>query len=573
MRKKRNITHKSEYIISIIAINVVFFLFVILNFTFSYQSTKSSNIEKANIISENIHQNFEDQFNQVASFSRNTFLNNDFLFLQDNVNTNQEEIESYFASSLQSSSSIVIGTGYIPKINQELNSDKRIYTGQFDGFFSVNTNIVKSYLTEIINKSYEDEFTNGKIYPVFDVNNDVSNFIIFARNIKDIRQETYNDKLGIGFIAVNKNTFLNPFSLTSTLNGFDASITINDEILFSSNSNLLLNNNYIYKSSLNFNNYYLTTYYDTSTIFKDLFFSFSLELIVYLFIIIAFLAIYHFLHKNNIKSLNYLFNSFDKNKNQIELQLLDYTESDDEVNKVIQSYNQMVQSVNNLNKKINEEKEEANLLKLKNKEFEIENLYSQINKHFIINILSVVHSLINLNDIDKANYCLESLSDYLRYSLSFNIKETSIQNEIESIKNYINLQLIRYQDINVFYDIDENCLSYEIPKLILQPLVENAFVHGLKKKKGNIKISLKLINNIIYLIVQNDGIVDLNILESINENIKNGIEIKTGNHGVALVNINKRLHLMYGNKAKVYLTVIDNKTASIIEINLQEETC
>lgn len=73
--------------------------------------------------------------------------------------------------------------------------------------------------------------------------------------------------------------------------------------------------------------------------------------------------------------------------------------------------------------------------------------------------------------------------------------------------------------------------------------------------------------------VQNDGIVDLNILDSINENIKNGIEIKTGNHGVALVNINKRLHLMYGNKAKVYLTVIDNKTASIIEINLQEETC
>ena len=112
--------------------------------------------------------------------------------------------------------------------------------------------------------------------------------------------------------------------MTSTLNGFDASITINDEILFSSNSNLLLNNNYIYKSSLNFNNYYLTTYYDTSTIFKDLFFSFSLELIVYLFIIIAFLAIYHFLHKNNIKSLNYLFNSFDKNKNQIELQLLDH---------------------------------------------------------------------------------------------------------------------------------------------------------------------------------------------------------------------------------------------------------
>ena len=320
-------------------------------------------------------------------------------------------------------------------------------------------------------------------------------------------------------------------------------------------------------------NYYLTTYYDTSTIFKDLFFSFSLEIMFYLFIIIAFLTIYHFLHKDNIKSLNYLFNSFDKNKNQTELQLLDYTENDIEVNKVIQSYNQMVQSVNNLNKKINEEKEEANLLKLKNKEFEIENLYSQINKHFIINILSVVHSLINLNDIDKANYCLESLSDYLRYSLSFNIKETSIQNEIESIKNYINLQLIRYQDINVFYDIDENCLSYEIPKLILQPLVENAFVHGLKKKKGNIKISLKLINNIIYLMVQNDGIVDLNILESINENIKNGIEIKTGNHGVALVNINKRLHLMYGNKVKVYLTVIDNKTISIIEINLQEETC
>lgn len=573
MKRKTGITHKKEYLISIIAINIVFLLLVILNYTFSFESSKNSNIEKANIISENMRQNFEDQLNQISSFSRNTFLNEKFLDLQDDCINNKKEIETYFSSSIQVSSSIVGGSCYIPRIGDELNIDNRIYNGRFDVFFNVNTNNVKSFLLEIVNTSYLDEYSKGKIYPIYDVNDEINDFIVFARNVRDIRQDSYNEMLGIGFIVVDKNTFLKPFNLTNTLNGFDSMIAVNDNILFTTDNSLKLNNNYIYKSSLNFNNYYLITYYDASNIFKDNAFIFTLETLIYLFIIVAFLIIYHYLHKDKIKSLNYLFDNFDKNKNQIELKQLDYTDNDSEVNKVIESYNNMVSSINNLNIKIYEEKEASNQLKLKNKEIEIESLYSQINKHFIINILSVIRSLINLKDIEKANYCLESLSDYLRYSLSFTIKETTIKNELDSVKNYVNLQLIRYQDIHVYYVIDEASLSYVIPKLILQPLVENAFIHGLKNKKGVIVISLFLEKDRILIAVRNDGTIDNDTLMSINSNIKKGLENKLGNHGVALSNIYKRMNLFYKEGADLYLKVEQNKTYAIIEIKTKEKLC
>lgn len=573
MKRKTGITHKKEYLISIIAINIVFLLLVILNYTFSFESSKNSNIEKANIISENMRQNFEDQLNQISSFSRNTFLNEKFLDLQDDCINNKKEIETYFSSSIQVSSSIVGGSCYIPRIGDELNINNRIYNGRFDVFFNVNTNNVKSFLLEIVNTSYLDEYSKGKIYPIYDVNNEINDFIVFARNVRDIRQDSYNDMLGIGFVVVDKNTFLKPFNLTTTLNGFDSMITVNDNILFTTDNNLKLNNNYIYKSSLNFNNYYLLTYYDASNIFKDNASIFALETLIYLFIIVAFLIIYHYLHKDKIKSLNYLFDNFDKNKNQTELKKLDYTDNDSEVNKVIESYNNMVSSINDLNTKIYEEKEASNQLKLKNQEIEIESLYSQINKHFIINVLSVIHSLINLKDIEKANYCLESLSDYLRYSLSFTMKETTIKNELNSVKNYVNLQLIRYQDIHVYYVIDEACLSYAIPKLILQPLVENAFVHGLKNKKGVIVVSLFLNEDEIVIEVRNDGVINNDVLKSINSNIKQGIENKLGNHGVALSNIYKRMNLFYKENADLYLKVEQNKTFAIIKIKMKEIIC
>lgn len=569
-RQKRSITHKKEYTISIAIINVVFVLFGALNFVFSYKNSKEANVEKTTIISENAHDSFEDELARISSYSRNAFLNEDFLNLQDDSLNNKDDIVSYLSSTLDATSSIVIGSVYLPRVDDEIDIGKRIYAGQGEAFWSVNSFSTLSFLNNVVSISKEEEFQNGKLYPVFE---NSSELLVFARNIKDLRQASYGNKLGIGLVCINKNTFLKPFSLSKALNGLDLAIVVNNQILFSTRSNLDLNIDYVYRSSLNFNGYYLVSYYDTSFIFKDLAFSLLVELAIYLAIIIAFMIIYSFLHKDKIKSLEYLFHSFDSNKNKTELKCLNYVDNDEEVNKVIESYNQMVVSITRLNEKIAIEKEEANALKLKNKEFEIESLYSQINKHFIINILSVTHSLINLKDIDKANYCLESLSDYLRYSLSFNIKETTIENEIESIKNYVNLQLIRYEKIKVNYDIDSSSLNFKIPKLVIQPLVENAFVHGLKSKRGIISILVKNDGDYLRIIVKNSGGMDASRLNYINTSIEKGSEIKEGNHGVALVNIYKRMHLMYGDKTRVYLVSENDETMSVIEVKKEGELC
>lgn len=569
-RQKRSITHKKEYTISIAIINVAFILFGALNFAFSYKNSKAANIEKSTIISENAHDSFEDELARISSYSRNAFLNEDFLSLQDDPITNRDDITSYLSSTLDATSSIVIGSVYLPRIDGEIDVTKRIYAGQGEAYWSVNNVSTLSFLNTVISISKEEEFQNGKLYPVFENSSDL---IVFARNVKDIRLATYGDKLGIGLVSINRNTFLKPFSLSNALNGLELAITINDQVLFSSNANLDLNRECVYRSSLNFNGYYMVSYYDTSFIFKDLTLSLLLELGIYLAIIIAFMVIYSFLHKDKIKSLEYLFQSFDSNKNKTELKCLNYVDNDEEVNKVIESYNQMVVSITNLNEKIALEKEEANALKLKNKEFEIENLYSQINKHFIINVLSVTHSLINLKDIDKANYCLESLSDYLRYSLSFNIKETTIGNEIESLQNYVNLQLIRYEKIKVDYAIDNDALEFKIPKLAIQPLVENAFVHGLKSKRGVISILVKNDDESVKVIVKNSGGMDASRIDFINSSIENGKEIKDGNHGVALVNIYKRMRLMYGDKTRVYLASENDETMSVIEVKKDGKLC
>ncbi|MCD9025033.1 sensor histidine kinase [Cohnella silvisoli] len=183
------------------------------------------------------------------------------------------------------------------------------------------------------------------------------------------------------------------------------------------------------------------------------------------------------------------------------------------------------------------------------KDAEIAFLRSQIKPHFLYNTLNSIAELC----IDKPNKAEEltlNLSQYLRSSFDFKQLEslTTIENELELVKAYINIEKARFgARLNVEYDVDAN-LDIRIPPLILQPLVENAIRHGLMSnlRGGTVKISVKKEKGagVSFAVEDNGcGMNDKKRDEILNPDV--------ANRGIGLWNISQRIQLLYGRNIRI----------------------
>lgn len=173
---------------------------------------------------------------------------------------------------------------------------------------------------------------------------------------------------------------------------------------------------------------------------------------------------------------------------------------------------------------------------------EIRALQSKINPHFLFNALNAISSSIRLNP-DTARQLIFNLSRYLRYNIELKDDEQiDIKKELYQIKDYIAIEQARFGDkLTVIYDIDEevNCC---IPSLLIQPLVENAIVHGIQpcKGKGVVTISVAECGNRVRIAVRDTGhgIVP-KVIERVEANEMPGNKI-------GLLNVHHRVKLLYG---------------------------
>ncbi len=571
MKKKINKTHRKEFSLGII-LSFCFFLIISSVTFFAYSnSIRSNQYEKMDIISDNISYIIEKNFKEVFTISRTLFYSEEFQNDADidiqNPASYQENLEKYLVNTISNLNfSVVSDVAFIPYSNQNDKYDisKRIYEGKYDGLFSVNNSRSLIYYNQIINQSLNEENDNGNVYVINQVE-ERDEFIIFARLVKQTFVSPIKRNLGIGFIVVSKTDFLKPLMLCQSLDGMGAYILDNQgKKIFSQDSNLFNDRNRyrIKEDYIDFYDYKFVTYYDTTFIYKEVIRTISLQFLLFLGLFILFALAYYLIQKNYRKNLNYLFKSFQFSANCKNVKYIALTNKNEEVDQVIQAYNNMVTSITN--EKINND-----ILSEQNAKFEMKNLTTQINRHFIINILSVIHSLINLKEYEKSKYCIEILSDFLHYTLSLDKQEVDLNSEIVQIKNYLNLQSIRYKNIKVNYHIDKSLLNIVVPKMILQPLVENALVHGLPNKEGTIDIDVYQKEGIVFIKVANDGILDQESIKKLNDKIttfekmdsKNNI-----NHGVALINISRRLQLKFGLDASIYLQSDNEKVYSVITI-------
>ena len=171
---------------------------------------------------------------------------------------------------------------------------------------------------------------------------------------------------------------------------------------------------------------------------------------------------------------------------------------------------------------------------------ELKALQSQINPHFLFNVLNTMTSLIRTNP-EKAREVTIDLSKYLRYNLDNNLKSVELIKELNQIDTYIKIEKARFGDkLNIIYDVDESLYNFQIPSLIIQPLVENSIKHGILKKrdKGFVKIIVKKIDKDIEVAIEDDGVgIEQAVIDNLDKKIEENIGLK---------NVHQRLKLLYG---------------------------
>lgn len=171
-------------------------------------------------------------------------------------------------------------------------------------------------------------------------------------------------------------------------------------------------------------------------------------------------------------------------------------------------------------------------------------LHAQIRPHFLYNTLNVIINLCRI-DPEKARELLLDFSDFLRYSFDFSEaqKLVCLQDELEYVQAYVRIEEARFKNkLQVIYEMDETA-ALKIPPLILQPLVENAVIHGVKKRKGTGRIVLRVEedNDVFRVEVEDNGVGMTR--EQIDAMLS---DKRPKGRGVGIANINKRLHKYYG---------------------------
>ena len=220
-------------------------------------------------------------------------------------------------------------------------------------------------------------------------------------------------------------------------------------------------------------------------------------------------------------------------------------QSRDEIGELCSNFNVMIEDIDRL---INE----VYIAQTKQKEAELLALQFQINPHFLYNTLQTIKWLADsYNAVDIQNIVL-SLARIFRFSIKSS-SAVKLSDELQNIRDYITIQKFRYeQRLEVQIEVDKPAENCVLPNLVLQPLVENAIIHGIEKKPegGKIRVNVSMSESEISIIVWDNGVgIDQCRLESIIENLE-GDSDSGEDVSIGLRNIYERFKLMYGKRVR-----------------------
>lgn len=222
-------------------------------------------------------------------------------------------------------------------------------------------------------------------------------------------------------------------------------------------------------------------------------------------------------------------------------------EGSHEVQELSAAFNYMLDGLNSYIKKQME-------MERSKRKAEIHALQMQINPHFIYNTLSSIKWLMWQGNIEKSTETIDAFISLLQNTISNKNEMISIEQEIENLKNYVLINHIRYGDnINVNFFIMPNCEGYIVPKLLFQPLIENAFFHGFTdKNNGSIHVFINEQDGILICEIIDNGVgIGSKELKSLLKKASKKHEHFTS---IGINNVNDRIKLIYGEKYGITIT-------------------
>lgn len=219
-------------------------------------------------------------------------------------------------------------------------------------------------------------------------------------------------------------------------------------------------------------------------------------------------------------------------------------------------------------------------VKVEDKQSKINSLQSQINPHFLYNTLECIRSEAVCQGNKSIANMAKSLASFFRYSISRKENIVTLQDELNNIRNYILIQNYRFEDKFQFSvkidEEDQKALVCQIPKMTMQPIVENSIFHGLETKAGDccVTIYIRMTQDKVLLTISDNG-VGMN--EKQLERLQYGLEYgaaeemsdeqnsvkKTHGNGIALFNINQRLKLTFGEEYYIKIYSIEGEGTDV----------
>lgn len=396
-----------------------------------------------------------------------------------------------------------------------------------------------------------------------------NNVIVATKVLHDQRTK---EQFGMIYITINESIF-NKFYSNFTTKGNDIIILSSDGTIVSSNKqsvignkdiNLLSTAKEINSNNLKYKNitlnkkkytvlaeympiydFFLVNVIDTNLALGDIYNLKEIVLICGIIIAISVLILFVITRKT-IKPLRVLVKEMSKITdgkfdNYIKL------EGSYEVRKLSTAYNYMLDGLNDYIQKL--------LVAQKNqRKSELWALQMQINPHFIYNTLASIKWLVLKGDNEKASETINSFISLLQNTISETSETITVDQEIENLKNYVFINQTRYGDnIKVNFHVLPQCNKYRLPKLILQPFIENCFFHGFSGcEEGRIHVFISEKNNKLFC-----EIVDTGTGMS-EDQLSKLYSSTTSKHkhftGIGIKNVDDRIKLLYGNEYGVTIT-------------------
>jgi len=213
-----------------------------------------------------------------------------------------------------------------------------------------------------------------------------------------------------------------------------------------------------------------------------------------------------------------------------------------ETNILAKTYNRLIKEIDQYTERLVHEEQER-------RKADLNALQMQINPHFLYNTLSSIKYLSKMHHTDQVDQTIDSLISLLQSTLGSTEDMVTVDTEIESLKHYVFINRIRYgEQIGVHYEIAEDCRQLLVPKLIIQPFVENAFFHAYPGYvSGNIHIFIHRFEEHLIVEIMDDGVGMKYAEDQVNEKKRHHLS------GIGISNVHGRIQLLFGPQYGVHI--------------------